>query len=497
MKNVLEWLEHSAQEHCDKNIYNDIETSVTFGEVENLAKRIGTGLEKRLQTKAPVAVFMDRQAKTPIGFLGVVYSGRAYAPIDAKLPQQRIEKIIDRLQPEVILTEESFREAVKAYAGDREVLIYEDLIQEEVDDALLAEIREQMNVTDPLYLIFTSGSSGNPKGVMTSHEALMTYINAYAGVMGIEESDRIGNQSPLDYIAAIRDIYLPMKTGCQTFIIPKEYFMEPEKLFGFMNEKEISSVGWSVSAFTIASSLGAFEETKLTTLRKVCFSGSVMPCKCLRSWQENLPETKFVNQYGPTEATASCTYYEVDHLVEEDEVLPIGKAYEGYHVFLLKEDNTEAGVNEEGEICVTGPALAICYYHDPERTELAFTTNPLDNETRMYRTGDIGLMREDGVLEFHGRRDRQIKHMGHRVELDEVECAASQVDGVHESCCIYVKAKEKLILFYTGEVEKKEVILELRKILPGFMVPRTVKKVEAIKKLPNGKIDYTKMMEEI
>lgn len=123
-------------------------------------------------------------------------------------------------------------------------------------------------MTDPLYIIYTSGSTGNPKGVMTSHLSLMTYINAYCDVMHIEESDVLGNQSPLDYIAAIRDIYLPLKTGCSTAIIPKEYFMEPNALFDYMNDKKVSSVGWSVSAFTILTSLGAFEEVGLKSLRK-------------------------------------------------------------------------------------------------------------------------------------------------------------------------------------------------------------------------------------
>ena len=265
-------------------------------------------------------------------------------------------------------------------------------------------------MTDTLYIIYTSGSTGNPKGVMTSHLSLMTYINAYCDVMHIEESDVLGNQSPLDYIAAIRDIYLPLKTGCSTAIIPKEYFMEPNALFDYMNEKKVSSVGWSVSAFTILTSLGAFEETELKSLRKICFSGSVMPCRVLTKWQENLPVAHFVNQYGPTEATASCTYYSVDHLVEEDEVLPIGKAYDNYRVFLIDEHGNEPAVGEQGEICVCGPILALGYYNDPERTAAAFTLNPLNKAypERMYRTGDYGRLDEDGILHFCGRMDRQI-----------------------------------------------------------------------------------------
>ena len=353
---------------------------------------------------------------------------------------------------------------------------------EKTDDSSLeklATVRRQMSMTDPLYIIYTSGSTGNPKGVMTSHLSLMTYINAYCDVMHIEGEDVLGNQSPLDYIAAIRDIYLPLKTGCSTAIIPKEYFMEPNVLFDYMNEKRVSSVGWSVSAFTILTSLGAFEETGLKSLRKICFSGSVMPCRVLRKWQKNLPEAHFVNQYGPTEATASCTYYSVDHTVEEDEVLPIGKAYDNYRVFLIDEHGNAPAVGEQGEICVCGPILALGYYNDPKRTAAAFTLNLLNKAypERMYRTGDYGRLDEDGILHFCGRMDRQIKHMGHRVELDEVEHAANVVEGVAESCVIYNKSKEVLILFYTGDCDRRSLALALREELPGFMVPRKIKRV--------------------
>ena len=157
--------------------------------------------------------------------------------------------------------------------------------------------------------------------------------------MGIVREDVLGNQSPLDYIAAVRDIYLPLRFGATTAIIPKELFMSPERLFEYMNDKGVTAVGWSVSALTVPAALGAFECSVPQHLRKVCFSGSVMPCSCLRQWQLALPQARFVNQYGPTEATASCTYYVVPGLVEDTDVLPIGKPYPHYEVFLLSEQN--------------------------------------------------------------------------------------------------------------------------------------------------------------
>lgn len=499
MKNVLEWLEHTADSKGHMPIYCDDNTTLYFDEVLQQSKQLGSALDEILSSKKAVAVFMDRCPNTIVGYFGVLYSGRAYAPIDAKLPKPRIQKILDTLQPEIILTNHNLFDEVSTYLDADHIYCFEDLLSHPVAEDRLQSIRSGMIATDPLCIIFTSGSSGNPKGVMLSHLSMMTYIQAYASVMGIDDSDHIGNQSPLDYIAAIRDIYLPIYKGCQTFIIPKDYFMSPGNLFTFLNEHEITSVGWSVSAFTIASNLGAFSEYQLNTLKKICFSGSIMPCKVLRQWQENLPDALFVNQYGPTEATASCTYYKVDHVVEDEEVLPIGTAYDGYRVFLLKEDQTEAGVGETGEICVTGPGLALGYYGDPTRTNQAFVSNPLETAftERMYRTGDIGSLREDGMLEFHGRLDRQVKHMGHRVELDELECAAAQVEGVAECGSLYDAKKEKLALFYTGTIDKKQVAAALRENLPGFMVPRKVVLLEALPKLPNGKIDYTKLKENL
>lgn len=502
MKNVLEWLEDSAKVCGDKTVYLDLQNSISFEQVLQQAKAIGSALaaEPELQNEIPVAVMTGRNVFTPVLYLGVVYSGHAYAPIDAKLPAVRIGKILDTLQPTVILTDDENQELADSFAKERQIRVLnkKELIEHEIEEDVLQRIRTKMVSTDPLYMIFTSGSTGNPKGVITSHASLMHYIRAYTKVMEIGAEDRLGNQSPLDYIAAIRDIYIPLLCQCSTLIIPKEYFMEPNQLFRCMNEYGVTSVGWSVSAFTILSSLGAFEEETLTTLKKICFSGSVMPGKCLKKWQESLPNAKFVNQYGPTEATASCTYYVIDHPVAEDEILPIGVPYENYKVFLLDEENQAVPLGEKGEICVSGPILALGYYNDPERTALSFIQNPLNPyyQERIYRTGDIGRIREDGMLEFHGRKDRQIKHMGHRVELDEIELAAVALEGVQEASCIYNKAKEVLILFYTGEASVRELSLHLRTNLPGFMVPRKMKCLEEIPRLPNGKVDM-KALEEL
>lgn len=499
IKNVLEWLEDAAEKEPHKLCYLEAEKSISFRDIMDAAKRIGSSLAS-VSKSAPIAIISGRGVETIAGFLGIVYSGHAYAPIDGTLPKQRISTILSLLHPSAVLADEENYPLAETLAEDGiPVFSLEESMWSGIDEDRLWHIRRNMVMTDPLYVIFTSGSTGRPKGVITSHQSLICYIESYARVMKIEDSDRFGNQSPLDYIAAVRDIYLPLYKHASTVIIPKEYFMEPNSLFGFMNQYEVTSVGWSVSAFTVALSLGAFDEVKLKTLRKVCFSGSVMPAGCLQVWQQNLPDARFVNQYGPTETTASCTYYVVDHKVQPDELLPIGEAYDNYRVFLLNEDLSYTKLGDIGEICVSGPILALGYYNDPERTSKNFVMNPNTEgyPERMYRTGDYGCFRADGLLEFHGRMDRQIKHMGHRVELDEIEYAANQVEGVTECLALYEKEKEILYLFYTGEAEKRFLIIELRKELPGFMIPRKVLKLAEFPKLASGKIDINTIKEEM
>jgi acyl-coenzyme A synthetase/AMP-(fatty) acid ligase len=208
-------------------------------------------------------------------------------------------------------------------------------------------------------------------------------------------------------------------------------------------------------------------------------------------WQRNLPDTFFVNQYGPTEATASCTYYYIDHIVHENEKLPIGQPYDNYKVFLLNDDLSPTLPGNIGEICISGIPLALGYYNDRENTEKSFINNPniKEYQERIYRTGDYGRVRADGMLEFHGRRDRQIKHLGHRVELDEIEYAVNRLDSVKECLVLYDKEAEIICLFYSGTIDKKKLVIELRKSLPGFMIPRKLIPMDDLPRLSNGKID--------
>ncbi len=488
---VLNWLEATAARLPDKVAFADENGEMTFSQVDSLRKAVGTYLTGLVKPGSPVAIMSGRSALTPVCFLGVASAGCFYAPMDATMPVSRLQQILGVIKAPVMLVDRVNLALAQSLDYGGTIVVAEEILDTPIDEAALESARYNITEDAPLYVIFTSGSTGVPKGVITSHHSLMCYIDAVCKVLKMEESDVLGNQSPLDYIAAVRDIYIPMKTGASTVIIPKNEFSMPQKLFETLNTHKVTALCWSVSGVELPAKLGAFDIVKPEYLKKLCFSGSVINNKYLKVWMDNLPDVMFVNQYGPTEATASCTYHVVTEKVDENTVLPIGRPYENYRILLLKEDMTEAAPGETGEICVSGPILALGYYGNPEKTAEAFIQNPLNPNYRelVYRTGDLGSFREDGVLLFHGRMDRQIKHMGHRIELEEIEETARQIEGVGECCALYHKPKEHLYLFYTGQATSKEIVIHFRKVLPAFMAPRKLINLEELPRLPNGKID--------
>ena len=488
---VLERLDYVARAYADKIMFKDPDGSITFSEFDGLTRSIGTYLAGKAQPGEPIAVMSGRHIRTPACFLGAVRAGCFYAPMDGDMPKTRLNQILSVIKAPYMLVDRAHLEAARSLEYGGEIIVMEDIMDTPVDAELIDRRAAALTCTSPLYVIFTSGSTGKPKGVITSHLSLMTYIDSVCKVLDINDTDIMGNQSPLDYIAAVRDIYFPVSKGASTFIIPKNEFAVPTALFGTLNRERITALCWSVAGVELPAKLGAFEESKPEYLKKLCFSGSVMPCKYLKIWQQNLPDVLYVNQYGPTEATASCTYYVVNEQVEDDTVLPIGKPYDNYKIMLLNDDNTATKDGETGQICVGGPILALGYYGNKEVTDASFIQNPLNPDYRelIYKTGDLGSWSEDGNLMFHGRMDRQIKHLGHRIELGEIEETALKVDGVKSCCALYYKEKATLYLFYTGEAASKDIVLYFRANMPAFMVPRKLINLEALPALPNGKTD--------
>ncbi len=354
--------------------------------------------------------------------------------------------------------------------------------------------------TNPLYANFTSGSTGEPKGVLVSHRSVIDFIDVFTKKFGISENDIIGNQAPFDFDVSVKDIYSSISTGASLVIIPKKLFSAPAKLLDYICENNVTTLIWAVSALCLITTFHGLDYRLPDNINKVLFSGEVMPLKHMKEWISHLPDAKFVNLYGPTEITCNCTYHVVDKELKYEKQIPIGQAFDNEEVFLLDEDDKL--ITEErkiGEICVRGTCLALGYYNNNKVTSEKFVQNPLNKQyiDLIYRTGDMGYFDEKGDFYFSGRKDFQIKHMGHRIELEEIERAMENVKGVNRACCIYREEKSRIYGFFVGELSKEELLEEIKKVLPVFMVPNSLKQVAEMPMTKNGKIDRKELIESV
>ncbi len=490
-RNVLEYLEYTVERVPEKSAYaNDVDF-VTFQEVYNQSRAIGSFLYKQGIYKQPVVVFMSRGPKAIVAFYGAVYGGNYYVPIDEEIPLFRIQMILEKVNPKAIICDEKTQKIVETLQYEHEIYLYDDIIRTSINEEMLVSIRERAIDTDPLYVVFTSGSTGIPKGVVACHRSVINYIEQLSEILELNEETVFGNQTPLYLDACLKELYPTLKFGATAFIIPKSLFMFPIKLVEFLNGYKINTVCWVVSALTMISAFKVLDKNVPTSLHTIAFGSEVFPIKQFKLWKKALPNAKFINLYGPTEGTGMCCFYKVDRDFEESEVLPIGNPFKNTELLLLDENNAIAKDGEHGEICIRGTSLTMGYYKDLERTNEVFVQNPLNNlyPELIYRTGDLGRYNERGELLFVSRKDNQIKHMGHRIELGEIEANVNRIEGIKSSCCIYDKVRTKIVLYYVGEISPREVTAMLKSTLPRYMVPNVIKVLEKMPLTTNGKID--------
>lgn len=489
--NVLDYMVETVKRVPDKIAFSNGTDNMTFSQVDNDSKAIGSFLHSKGIYKEPVVVFMNKHPKEITAFFGVIKGGCFYVPIDEEMPRVRIDLILENLKPRLFICDEKTAELAKDFTTDGEIAIYDEIAKTPIDEEALNYIHDKAIDTDPIYVVFTSGSTGVPKGVVACHRSVLDYIEQLSDVLEFNEDTVYGNQTPLYFDACLKEVYPTLKFGATTYLIPKELFMMPVKLVEFLNEYKINTICWVVSALTMISAFNTFKTVVPEHLTNIAFGSEVFPIKQFNRWKEVLPNARFTNLYGPTEGTGMCCYYKVDRDFELDEVIPIGGPFKNTEILLITDEDKLAADGEVGEICIRGTSLTLGYYNNFEKTNEVFTQNPLNTfyPELIYRTGDLGKLNERGELVFVSRKDYQIKHMGHRIELGEIEVNVNMLDGVKISGCIYDVQKGKIVLYYVGDIEDKELIGILKDKLPRYMIPNYVRKLDEMPFTANGKID--------
>lgn len=496
MNNILEYLECTAACFPERTAVEDDVCSVTWKELLTTAKQVGSVLAKRISFQEPVAILTEKSVKTLALMLGVVYAGGFYVVVDPAQPAERMKQILHTLQPALILVENDPAEKVQEWKGEN-ILVAESVFGsgKTNHEELLRERRKRSSDDDILYGIFTSGSTGVPKGITVTHRAVIDFITHFIETFGFTKEDHIGNQAPFDFDVSVKDIYTCIMTGAKLVILPRKLFSTPPLLLDWLCEKKVTVLIWAVSALTLVSSLKGLAYRVPESVRMVLFSGEVMPVQQLILWQKALPEAAFINLYGPSEITCNCTFYRVPQHISEDVRIPIGYPFDGREVFLLDQNGKEVTQKgRKGEICVSGESLAKGYYHNPQETQKHFF---LWNHLMTYRTGDLGFYGEKKELYFAGRKDFQIKHMGHRIELEEIERALNRMDGVEKSCCLLDQKKNQLVAFYQGEAEKSQIRAQLKKQVPIYMVPHKMIRISVFPLNKNGKTDRKELYRKL
>ena len=525
MNNVLQWLEAAAHIHPEKIACADTLASVSYAELLHRARTLGRGIAQAVSARSAIALYLDKDIHAVSCLLGVVYAACCYSFIDLRQPAARVEKIVATLQPALVITDAAYSEqAHDIFPHTCRIMLLDELMESaaretsvaaepqlpantqvaaETNDAslqelpdILAQRRAQALSTDPVYVNFTSGSTGTPKGVAVAHASLIDFIPVFVRSLKLKADDVFACQAPFDFDVSVKDVYGALCLGATLHLIPREFFSEPVRLMDYLVERKPTVLVWAVSAMCFVSIMGGFEYKVPETVRLVAFSGEVMPPKQLRAWQEALPHAEFYNVYGPTEITCNCTYFPLTRTYADDEVIPMGKAFENEHVFLLDEEGREVvAPHVPGELYVGGATLALGYYRDAERTAAAFVQNPANDAffERVYKTGDLACYNDEADLVYLSRVDHQIKHMGQRIELGEIDAAAHAVEAVTRACAIYDASRKRIRLFYTGAIEKKELSAALKEALPPYMTPNNIRQLSEMPLNKNGKIDRGKL----
>jgi D-alanine--poly(phosphoribitol) ligase subunit 1 len=493
---VTEFLDHSADRLPDKAAVVDPTRTMTYADMRREALHVAQALVTRGWFQEPIAVYMDQSASCFGAIYGVAYAGCFYTMLDTNMPQTRLNKVLSQLQPRAVLTTADKSDQVKDFAAGAEVLVYEDLMQKDVDEAAVRAVTHDVKTTDVLYVLFTSGSTGMPKGVVTPHQAVISYMDSITEAYDLSEKEVYLNQCPFYYVMSINDVFAVVRNGSTEHLVPRSWFSFPIYLVKYIEKHQINLVNWVPSALCIIANLDALHEADLSCLKKVIFGGENMPIKQLNQWMEALPQARFFNAYGATETTDGATFYEVDRAFDENAILPIGKAFANTRVLVLAEDGSvipPTDTESVGELCSYGPGTTYGYWNNPEKTAKAFVQNPVNSHypETIYKIGDLVRWNQYGELEFMGRKDFQIKLRGNRIELGEIEANASAVEGVHENACVFDADHQRIIMYYSGTIDSKDLGKRLRDMLPEYMLPGRRVQLDPMPHNANGKIDRT------
>ncbi|MDL2284125.1 amino acid adenylation domain-containing protein [Oxalobacter sp. OttesenSCG-928-P03] len=505
--NLGQQYQHIAQKHKNKAAIAFIDgTQITFGQLEIFSNQIANFLiSKGLKKQQVIAI---QNNKTPFGFslmLACLKLGIIYTNFDVSNPLERLEKIFELAEPVMVFGDCGTTTDVTNLCQKLHIpcLEYSNTsIRNAIKKQPKQLSKDRLNSIsgeNPAYIMFTSGSTGVPKGVLIKHESILNFIHWGKEAYALADDDILTNVNPIYFDNSVFDFYCSIFNGLTMATFPLNVVSQPKMLLELV-EQAGCTFWFSVPSFLIyLTNIRLLTKDVLKTIRTFTFGGEGYPKELLKKlFDLYAHRARFFNVYGPTEGTCICSAHEISEadFSDDDTLVTLGRLAPNFDCLILDEHNKESNI---GELCLIGPQLALGYYNDPERTAQSFVLNPLNKlyGQKMYRTGDL-VEKRDGRLYFKGRADNQIKHMGYRIELEEIEAGLIKLPYIRQCAVVHGKTDagfSRLIAYIATDVrkEQKELREGLRQYLPDYMIPNTFEFMDDLPKNPNGKVDRVRL----
>lgn len=502
---ILENIKKYSMENKIAAVVDDIE--LTYKELEEKSNGLAYYLLKEFnEDRTPIVIYGNKQNEILIAMIAALKAGRAYVPVDITFPQDRIDSILEEVNPRVIINctdAEIFSDVNKININElNEVCnLYKN---KEIDK------KYWVKEDDNCYILFTSGSTGKPKGVQISKNNLDSFTEWFTDYLKVgNDNTSILNQPSYSFDLSVMPVYLGLLNGKKLFSLSKKTL---ENMRNTFNELKKSDMRLWISTPAFAAMCmqdNLFNNDLMPNIETMYFIGEVLPPKLVLDIKERFENVRIINSYGPTEATVAITGIDItDEILNSSKELPIGYPMDGSIIKVLDEDNNEVKEEEKGEITIYGKSVSKGYYKNEEMTQKVFFNTVIEGkEYRAYRTGDMGYYKDD-VLYFCGRKDFQIKLNGFRIELEDIENNLRKVTNIKNTIVLPVYKEEKvshLVAFVILEKEtglsnlKNTLIIkdELKKYIPTYMIPKNIKVLKEFPVNNNDKVDRKKLMEEL
>lgn len=498
----------SNKSHCIALNYS--ERYISYADLDDMASSLCSILISRNCKRGDVVAIGN--TKCPLSYalmLACLRLGVVYVNIDVESPIARINNILECSDIKILFYDDiKYTQHMEVLSSGHSCELF--LLEEEtlpiVSSAEQKEHQKLMALVDGAsiaYIMFTSGSTGLPKGVAVTHQNLLHFISWGQSRFNITEADNFANLSPMYFDNSVFDFYVGLFSGASLTPVSRDLLVSPYKLVSFVNEMACS-IWFSVPSLLIyLMAMKTMTVKLLPSLRIIIFGGEGYPKVELKKLYDSfMPNVRLVNVYGPTECTCICSAHTISNVDFEDlNGLPmLGNLNPNVDYKILDGEGCES---REGELCLIGPNVAAGYFNDHERTSLVFQTLMEAKRfmKRMYSTGDL-VREENGRLHFLGRKDNQVKHMGYRIELEEIEMALVKLPEVGQAVVVYHRvntAYGNLVAFVAcvDVVDAHHLAEELAHLLPDYMIPQKINIMFELPKNPNGKVDREKLLSSL